>query len=52
VEVHRSARTHGIFDEDVHHACDRALVVDQLDVESDPPKLIVTVRTVPVVFWR
>jgi hypothetical protein len=32
---------HGILDEDVHHACDHALVVDQLDVESDPPKLLV-----------
>ena len=28
-------------DEDVHHACDHALVVDQLDLESDPPKLLV-----------
>jgi hypothetical protein len=41
VDVHRSARKHGIVDEDVHHACDHVLVVDQLDAESDSPKLLV-----------
>jgi hypothetical protein len=41
VDVHRSAGKHGIVAEDVRHACDHALVVDQLDLESDPPKLLV-----------
>ena len=41
MDVHRSERKHGIADEEVHHACDHALVVDQLDAESDPPKLLV-----------
>ena len=48
---YRSARKHGIVNDDVHHACDHSLVVDQADVESDPPKLLLIAPTVPAVCW-
>jgi hypothetical protein len=41
VDVHRSARRHGIGDEDIRHALDHAVVVVDLEPEADPPKLLV-----------
>jgi hypothetical protein len=38
VEIHRSARRHGVKDVDIHHATDNPLVVVDLDPHSDPPK--------------
>jgi hypothetical protein len=40
VEVHRSARRHGIRDADIQHAADHPVVVVDLDVDSDPPKIL------------
>jgi hypothetical protein len=41
VDIHRSARRHGIGDQDIRHAADHPLVVVDLDAEADPPKLLV-----------
>jgi hypothetical protein len=41
VEIHRSARRHGVDDRDIHHAVEHALVVVDLDPDSNPPKLLV-----------
>jgi hypothetical protein len=40
VEIHRSARRHGVSDADVLHATDHPLVVVDLDPAADPPKLL------------
>ena len=40
MEIHRSARRHGIRDADIQHAVDRPVVVADLDAESDPPKVL------------
>jgi hypothetical protein len=40
VEIHRSARRHGIADEDIRHATARPLVVVDLEPDGDPPKLL------------
>ena len=40
VEVHRSARRHGVSDDDIAHATSRPLVVVDLDPEGDPPKIL------------
>ena len=40
VEIHRSARRHGIRDADILHAVDHPVVVVDLDAESDPPKFL------------
>lgn len=40
MEIHSSARRHGVSDEDIRHACDNALVVVDLDPDSDPPKVL------------
>jgi hypothetical protein len=40
VEIHRSARRHGIRDADIQHAAEHPIVVVDLDVESDPPKVL------------
>jgi len=40
VEIHRSARRHGIRDADIRHVVDRAVVVVDLDADSDPPKVV------------
>ena len=40
VEIHRSARRHGIRDADIQHAVDHPVVVVDLDAESDPPKVL------------
>lgn len=38
MEIHRSARRHGVSDNDVLHAANHALVVVDLDPDGDPPK--------------
>lgn len=40
VEIRRSARRHGIRNADIEHAVDHAVVVVDLDAESDPPKVL------------
>jgi hypothetical protein len=41
VEVHRSARRHGIGDADIEHATNHPLVVVDVDLEADPPKVLI-----------
>jgi len=40
VEFHRSAFKHGYDDAAINHAVDNALVVIDLDAESDPPRVL------------
>ncbi len=40
VEIHRSARKHGVDDDTILHALDHAITVIDLDAESDPPKVL------------
>jgi uncharacterized DUF497 family protein len=40
VEIHRSARRHGIRDAEIQHAVDHPVVVVDLDAESDPSKVL------------
>ena len=40
MEIHESARRHGVNDEDVRHAVDHPVVVVDLDRDSDPPKIL------------
>jgi hypothetical protein len=40
VEIHRSARRHGIRDADIRHAADHAIVEVDLDADADPPKML------------
>ena len=40
VEIHRTARKHGIDDEAIRHAVDHALVLVDLEPDSDPPKVL------------
>lgn len=40
MEIHGSARRHGIGDADIRHACDHVLVVVDLEPDSDPPKVL------------
>ena len=40
VEIHRSAKRHGIRDADMQHALDHHVAVVDLDAESDPPKVL------------
>jgi hypothetical protein len=40
VEIHRSARRHRVSDDDIRHACENALVVVDIDRDSDPPKAL------------
>jgi hypothetical protein len=40
VEIHRSARKHGISDAAIRHALDHALTVIDLDPDADPPKVL------------
>lgn len=39
VEIHRSARKHGITDEDILHAIDHALAIE--DIGEDPDRWLV-----------
>lgn len=41
VEIHRSARRHGVRDEDILHIAEHPLVVVEVDAHADPPKLLV-----------
>jgi hypothetical protein len=41
VEIHRSARSHGVSDDDIRHAVDHPLVVSDFDPDADPPKILV-----------
>jgi hypothetical protein len=38
VEIHRSARRHGVSDAAIRHATDHPIVVFDLEPDSDPPK--------------
>jgi hypothetical protein len=40
VEVHRSARRHGVADQDIRHAIEHPVVVADIDPDADPPKLL------------
>jgi hypothetical protein len=40
VEVHHSARRHGIDDQDIRHAIDHLVLVADIDPDADPPKLL------------
>jgi hypothetical protein len=40
VEIHRSARRHSVADDDILHATEHAVVVVDLDPDSDPPKVL------------
>ena len=40
VEIHRSARKHGVSDAAILHALDHALTIIDLDPEADPPKVL------------
>lgn len=40
MEIHRSARRHGIGDQDIHHAIEHPVVVADIDPDGDPPKLL------------
>ena len=41
MEFHRSASRHHVDPADVEHCVDNALVVVDLDVDADPPKILV-----------
>lgn len=41
MDIHESARRHGVSDEDIQHAVKHPVAVVDLDPESDPPKLFV-----------
>jgi hypothetical protein len=40
VEIHRSARQHGIDDQEIRHATEHPVVVADIDPDADPPKLL------------
>jgi hypothetical protein len=40
VEIHRTARKHGIDNDTIRHAIDHTLVLVDLDPDSDPPKVL------------
>ena len=40
MEIHRSARRHGVSEDDLRHATDHPIVVVDLDPDGDPPKLL------------
>ena len=40
MDIHRSARRHGLADDDIRHAIEHPLVVVDLEPEADPPKLL------------
>jgi hypothetical protein len=41
VEIHESARRHGVLDDDILHALAHPVVVADADPDADPPKLFV-----------
>jgi hypothetical protein len=40
VEIHRSARKHGIDDGTISHALEHAIVVVDLEPDADPPRVL------------
>jgi hypothetical protein len=40
VEIHRTARRHGISDNVIRHALDHAIAVFDLEPDADPPKVL------------
>ncbi|MFV1962373.1 MAG: hypothetical protein ACC658_11135 [Acidimicrobiia bacterium] len=40
MEIHRTAHNHGINDDAIRHTVDHALVLVDLDPDSDPPKVL------------
>ena len=40
MEIHGSARRHGVDDDDIRHAVDRALLVVDVDPDDDPPRAL------------
>jgi hypothetical protein len=40
VEIHRSARTHGVSDIAIRHALNHAVTVVDIDPDDDPPKVL------------
>lgn len=40
MEIHRSARKHGATDEAIFHALDHAIVVVELEPDTDPPRVL------------
>ena len=40
MEIHRSARKHGINDTAIRHALEHAITVFDLEPEADPPKVL------------
>ena len=40
MEIHRTARKHGIDDDAIRHAVDHALTLVDLEPDSDPPKVL------------
>ena len=40
MEVHRSARKHGVSDDAIVHAVDHAEVVIDLEPDADPPRVL------------
>ncbi len=40
MEIHESARRHGVNDEDIQHAVEHPVAVVDLDPDSDPPKVL------------
>lgn len=41
MDIHESARRHGVSDEDILHAVEHPVAVVDLDPDSDPPKVLV-----------
>lgn len=41
MEIHKSARRHGIRNDAIRHVVDHAIVVVDVDEHDDPPKLLV-----------
>lgn len=41
VEIHRSARKHGINDAAIRHGLEHAITVFDLEPDADPPKVLV-----------
>jgi uncharacterized DUF497 family protein len=40
VEFHRSARKHGVARASIRHAVERAIVVVDLELDTDPPRVL------------
>lgn len=40
MEIHRSARKHGVGDDAIAHAVEHALVVVDLEPDADPPRVL------------